>query len=393
MTVAAGATKIRTAPRWQLVGRAGAALTLLVFLWQSPFFVWSDLPRVGTYLVQQGFVVAWMLLVTSFTRTVPLRTLATYWFVGVFPVMAFALLVDRPLEAMLDGGKLVSAYLGPLVEDLIKPLPVLAFFAYRARRGGWQLSPTDGLLLGLVVGAGFAFHEDAGYGRVWGGGFGDTSWSVLFPTVGEFRGDVLPGHDVMTALVGLAIGFAFFYRRYKFAWVLPVVTWLVVLIEHVTGNLADLAGNLPRPAEVIRMLILGGQGVAALLVGGIVAAVILEWRVLRSITERDPLFPPIRFEKFTDTFKERTRASLRRIQAMLAYVHQRRSVYYSVWAARDLAPVTLQEMASTLFGLGREAGVSVEETFEEYDRIEQPAPTEAPSASPPEPAAPNPAPG
>jgi RsiW-degrading membrane proteinase PrsW (M82 family) len=393
MTAGTAATTIRNAPRWQVVGRAGVALTLLVFLWQSPFFVWSDLSRVGTYLVQQGFVVAWVLLVTSFTRTVPLRTVATFWFVGVFPVMALALLVDRPLEAMLDGGKLVSAYLGPLVEDLIKPLPVLALFAYRARRGGWQLSPTDGLLLGLMVGAGFAFHEDAGYGRVWGGGFGDTSWSFLFPTVGEFRGDVLPGHDVMTALVGLAIGFAFLYRRYRFAWVLPLVTWLIVLIEHVTGNLADLAGNLPRTAEVIRMLTLGGQGVVALLVGGTAAAVILELRVLRTVTERDSLFPPIRIGEFTEVLQQRSRAGVSRVQAMLAYVHQRRSVYYSVWAARDLAPATLDEMASTLYGFGREAGVPVEQTFEEYDRIEHPASTEAPSVSPPEAASPNAAPG
>ena len=359
-------------------------MTLLVFLWQSPFFVWSDPPRVGTYLVQQGYVVAWVLLVTSFTRTVPLRTLATFWFVGVFPVMALALLIDRPMEALVDGGELASSYLGPLVEDLIKPLPVLVLFAYRLKRGTWQLSATDGLLLGLMVGAGFSFHEDAGYGRTWGGGFGDTSWSFLFPTVGEFRGDVLPGHDVMTALVGLAIGFAFFCRKYRFAWVMPVVVWLVVLTEHVTGNLADLAGNLPRAAEVIRTLILGGQGVAGLLVAGIVAAVILEWRALRSITERDPLFPSIRFKEFTSILKQPSRAGLLRFQAMRVYVRQRRSLYYSVWTQQPLAPAASQEMAAILFGLGREADVPVDETFREYDRIDQPPPSEPLSPAPSE---------
>ncbi|MGH2384836.1 MAG: hypothetical protein ACRDGB_07295, partial [Candidatus Limnocylindria bacterium] len=84
--------------RSALIWRAAGAATLLIFLWQWPFFIGTDFARVWSYLLHHGYILAWMLLVTSFTRTVPLRTLATLWFVGVFPVMALTLLVARPMD-------------------------------------------------------------------------------------------------------------------------------------------------------------------------------------------------------------------------------------------------------------------------------------------------------
>lgn len=363
MALTAGTTV--SPQRLALIWRAGAAATLLIFLWQWPFFIGTDFPRVGAYLLHHGYILAWLLLVTSFTRTVPLRTLAAFWFVGVFPVMALNLLIARPMDDLLGGGELAYAYLGPLFEELIKPLPVLAVFAYRARRGGWQLSATDGLLLGFMVGAGFAFHEDAGYGRVWGDGFDATPWNILFPTVGYFRGNLTPYHDTLAAVVGLAIGFAFLYRRYRFAWVVPAAVWLVVLAEHATGNLIGLSGRAPLPAEVIRTVILGGQGVLALLVIGIVVAVVLESRILRTIARRDHVFPPIRLRDFLAVLQQRTNASPSRLQAMRVYVRQRRSLYYTIWTRAHPAE-QLVLAAATLYAVGLEAGVPVEEGLEVY---------------------------
>lgn len=389
MNLGTSAAPISTSRHWPLVWRVAAAATLLIFLWQWPFFLGDgfggfDLGRVWGYAVHHLYVLAWMLLVTSFTRTLPLRTLAAFWFVGVFPVMALILLITRPIDALLSGGDLASSFLGPLLEDLIKPLPVLAFFAYRVWRRNWQLSASDGLLLGFMVGAGTAFHEDAAYDRVWGDGFDGSTWGILLPTLGSSRSALLPGHDTLTALVGLALGLAFLYRRYRYAWVLPLAVWLIVVAEHITGNLADISGALPLPAEIIRRLLFGGQALPALLLIGIVVAVLLESRILRSIGRRDPLFPAIPLRDFVAILQQRTTGWLRRIQAMRVYVRQRRSLYYTVWAEPTLAMDKRLEMAATLYGLAIEAGVPVEKTFSEYDRAEEPAPTEPPAGPPPE---------
>lgn len=381
--------------RWDLVWRVAAAVTLLIFLWQWNFFLGNTFgglvpERVWGYAVHHAYILAWLLLVTSFTRTVPLRTLASFWFVGVFSVMALTLLFTEPINDLFAGGQLSSAFFGPLVEDLIRPLPVLALFAYRAWRGGWQLSATDGLLLGFVVGAGFAFHEDAGYNRVWGGGW-DAPWGVLLPTLGASRSALLPGHDTLTALVGLAIGFAFLYRRYRFAWAVPLVVWLIVFAEHTTGNLADISGALPLPAQIIRSLLLGGAALPALLIIGIVAAVLLESRILRTVAGRDALFAPIPLRNFIAELQQRSTGWLRRIQAKRVYVRQRRSLYYTIWAEPIRSADFKQRLttaAATMFGLGIEAGVPVEKTFIEYGNELDSPPAEGaapPAAAPADP--------
>ncbi|MEP7081508.1 MAG: PrsW family glutamic-type intramembrane protease [Chloroflexota bacterium] len=376
--------------RWGLIWRAAAALTLLIFLWQWPFFLGDgfggfDLGRVWGYAVNHLYVLAWMLLVTSFSRTLPLRTVAAFWFVGVFPVMALILLVTRPIDALLGGGELASSFLGPVIEDLIKPLPVLAFFAYRVWRRNWQLSASDGLLLGFVVGAGTAFHEDAAYDRVWGDGFDGSTWGLLLPTIGSSRSALLPGHDVLTALVGVALGIAFVYRRYRYAWVLPLAVWLIVVAEHITGNLADISGALPLPAEIIRTVLFDGQALPALLLIGIVVAVLLDSRILRSVGRRDGLFPAIPLRDFVALLQQRTTGYLRRIQAMRVYVRQRRSLYYSIWGGPPVTAANVQEMGTILYGLGVQAGVPLEQTFAAYERAADASPeppaTPAPSTA------------
>ncbi len=322
---------------------------------------------------------AWMLLVTTFTRTLPLRTLAAFFFVGVFTVMAVDLAIARPIHALVGRGPLASSYLSPLIEELVKPLPVVGYLAYCMWRRAWRPSATDGLLLGYVVGAGFGIHEDAAYGRVWGEGFG-RGWSMLFPTIADFRGGTLPYHDVMNASVGLALGIAFLYRRYRAVWAVPAVVWLLVLAEHVTGNLRDISGRAPGWASFIRGFLREGELIMPVLVAGIVVAVVLEWRILRSIARQDPLFPEIPVMSFVNALRPRTTSGLRRLQAMRVYARSRRSVYYTVWSEPTLAVEKRNEMAATLYVLGIEAGAPVDKTFAEYDRVAEAPPTDASAA-------------
>jgi RsiW-degrading membrane proteinase PrsW (M82 family) len=365
VTVTDAAIAATTASSWaarrQLVWWIAAAATLLIFLWQWPFFIGTDLPRVATYALQHGYILAWMLLITSFTRTVSLRTLTAFWFVGVFPVMALVLAITRPIDELLDGGELAYAYAGPLVEELGKALPIVLLFGYRIWRGGWQLSATDGLLLGFMVGAGFAFHEDAGYDRVWGEGFGATPWSVAFPTLGYFRGAVLPYHDMLAALVGLSIGFGFLFRRYRLAWSVPVAVWSLVLAEHITGNLRDIAGRAAFPADLIRNLLLEGELLPAVLFIGLLAVVFIEWRMLRTAARRDLVFPGVPVSAVVSALRSLSRHGLSRLQAMRIYIRQRRSLHYAILSRAALSPGELDEMAQLLVRVGAEARVRVED--------------------------------
>jgi len=346
--------------RWKIVWLSAAAATLLIFVWQWSFFVGADTPRVVTYALHHGYILAWLLLITAFTRTVALRTLAAFWFVGVFPVMAVVLVISKPIDDLAGGGEIAYAYLGPLVEELAKALPVVLLFGYRVWRTGWQLSASDGVLLGFMVGAGFAFHEDAGYGRTWGEGLGATSWSALFPTLGYFRGATLPYHDILAALVGLSIGFGFLLRRYRLARLLPFAAFLLVLSEHVTGNLRDIAGSVPFPADVIRGVLIGGELLPIVLAIGIVAAVALESGVLRSMARRDRAFHGTSLRQYIgallELLRSRTFASIRRIQALRVYVRLRRALYYALWSG-PLPPQRLDEAALSLSRAASEAGV------------------------------------
>ena len=61
---------------------------------------------------------------------------------------------------------------------------------------------------------------------------------------------------------------------------------------------------------------------------------------------------------------------------MRVYARQRRSVYYTVWSEPTLAADKRNEMAAALYSLGIEAGLPVEETFAEYDRVPEGLPTD-----------------
>jgi len=82
--------------------------------------------------------------------------------------MALALLVEL-VPAMVFGptSALVGMIWVPIVEEVVKLLPVGLFLWFATRGNNRQPAITDGLLLGFAVGAGFAFYEDGlAYGLV-----------------------------------------------------------------------------------------------------------------------------------------------------------------------------------------------------------------------------------
>lgn len=351
-----------SAGRW--IGWAAAALLLVVFLSQLPFFfAWgSHFPL--SYAFNYGWALVVLLVVTSFTRTVSLRLLAAAWFVGVYVVIGAMLLVGLPFATVFGlGAAVIPGFILPLTEELIKPIPILLLFWWVARRGLWQLSATDGMVVGFMIGAGAAFHEDMMFGRVFGSGPGETPLSWLFPTIFSFRGVMGSYHELWLALIGLAIGAAFLLRqRTRLAWILPVAAWLVVFTDHWTWNYI-IDPNAGEPflalATGLRGVLLDGALVPILLVLGLALTLGAELALLRVMGNRDRLFRSVGVETFIGALRDLPQGGWRRLQALREYARLRRAAHYAIWATetRGAAPAA-DVMAARLAGLAIRAGLA-----------------------------------
>lgn len=357
----------------ELLSLGGLALAAAVFLWQLPFFLRGGAGEFLTNLGHHAYVVAWLLVITVLGRTLPLRTLPAAFFVGLFASMAVVLGVGFPLGDLIGKNvRLFDSVVVPLLEESAKGLPVLLFFWWLTRRGAWQPAMTDGLLMGYLVGAGFAIHENAMYGRASGSGFGGSELSLFFPTISEFR--LMPsgrgfsvGHAEWTALLGLSIGAAFFFReRLRWSWLVPVAAFALVSWDHGRVNYivgTPVFGEPDWIYRAIRGLVLDGRLPVYLLLAGTVAAVVTELVVLRRMAGRDRLFRGIPLTVFLGWLQSGSAAGLRLVQAARAYGRARRSVHYTLWRVRprSLDRARVAAMGLMLLRLGERAGLTFAE--------------------------------
>jgi RsiW-degrading membrane proteinase PrsW (M82 family) len=353
---------------WSLIGLIGLLLSLVIFLFQLRFFFSPGLPKAGANLLEHLYVLAWLLVATAFNRTLPVRTLVVFWFVGLYPALSLAVLAGLPVAALFGGnsGFLADVW-APVFEEVIKALPVALYLWLVARRNRWQTAATDGLLLGFAVGAGFAFHEDALAARVSGSGWLASIWSPLLPTIEAsgslFQGAQLTlGHAGWTALVGLALGLAFLYRKYRRAWLMPLVAFGLVILDHGLSNyIGDLGRHsAPLLVSALYALLLRGQLVVIVLLGGIAAALVLEQRMLHWASARDRHFPAIPLSVLRRGLHwPLSWAGLYHLQEVGEYLRSRRAAYYTLWVWRHGGADAERgaEMAATLSTLGLDAGL------------------------------------
>ena len=192
------------------------------------------------------------MLLTTLTRTISVSTVLAFWLVGVYAVFTATLLVGQLIIPLTGNTTAFSAIVASITEETIKVAPVAGFLFMVVRRNRWQTSASDGLLLGYVVGAGFAFHEDVIKRVTSGSGWTATSWSALFPTLLYQSGRPTLGHDGWTALVGVALGVATLLRHHRRARLLPLAALAIVIADH--GTATGLDG---RAAIFLRLFVRG----------------------------------------------------------------------------------------------------------------------------------------
>lgn len=357
--------------RRSLIAGVFAGVTLLLFLLQLPFFLRGGVSNVLEYLAQHLFILLWIGVLTAANRTLPFTTIVMFWLLGVFPIMALDLLIGVPIaEGFGLSRPLAPAFVLPFIEEVLKSLPILLYFAYLVWRRDWQPSATDGLLLGLAIGAGFAFHEDAMFRRVFGEGWTATPLSPLLPTIAGGRLAVggrayLSYHAIEAALNGLAIGTAFLFRRYKLAWLIPPVVWLIVYFDHATFNyLVTPLISLGQADTVLalRTLVLSGLLPPLLLLVGLAVTVVVEQIILFKMGRRDRLFDRVSSWRIASALFPLSRSGIERWNSLRQYARSRRAVHYALWAwgKKSVRVERAMQLGANLFVVGIRGGLPLD---------------------------------
>lgn len=208
-----------------------------------------------------------LILLTTFTRSVPLRTVALMFFSGGV-AMALALGIERVLLAPPLMAPLRNL-LVPFLEETIKLIP-LFFYLYRVRKFTlWTVGVSDTMLMGAALGAGFAFVFDA-YRHI------HQPWQhhphvQWLPTADMIAGLYLSvGHAVLGAIAGTSVGIALLIINKRKTALIPIligVSWCI--FDHAASlnflNANSIVGNF------FKMLTL--KGFASVYIFGLSVAV------------------------------------------------------------------------------------------------------------------------
>ena len=361
--------------RQRLFGTPAAAilhgsllLAALVFLLSVPYFTRDGSEEFFENVFQHAYVFILLMAVTVLGRTLPLRMLAAFFFFGMFTSVLVVQGIGNPLADMVGSGRMLDSVLVPLLEEGAKALPIALVFLVLVRRG-WQPSITDGLMLGFVLGAGQAIHEDALYVRAYGDGLGEGGLNLIFPTIGtqstlsrvEVNGFY---HSGWGSLIGLAIGASFMLRRFRWAPLIAIAAFVVAVFDHGIGNFIIINRSL-EGAGPLWTLNLDGRLAVYLLIVGIAAAVVGEVLIQRRMARVDRTYVGLSTASVLGNLSGGL-AGLLRIQAARVYVRARRALHYLLWADRamkDPRPLILQ--ALRIETAASEAGVPISLTVEE----------------------------
>jgi RsiW-degrading membrane proteinase PrsW (M82 family) len=266
---------------------------------------------------RRGFVVVlWMYYVlVQFWLLCRSRTLT--W--RAYSLAFVAGLVLAPLIGLLEN--VVAAALGwPMpdpratvwvsgpVEETLKLLPLGAVLAL-ARRRAARLAVVDHILLAAAGGVAFQYVEDVIRRLVYrpslltillGGDNTQTRYGLLSLFPGWFETATTPtarfaGHAVTSALIGAGIGLAVHLRPRlgPRVYALPVGLWVAQSLAHTLYNAAAVGQEGIVPGWLLALYRVWGSGhlERPLLVVLLLAALAVDYRGLRAVTDRLPALP------------------------------------------------------------------------------------------------------
>jgi RsiW-degrading membrane proteinase PrsW (M82 family) len=264
--------------------RAIAAVVVVAAMWRGLTFDSPDDGFVET-LVAHGWVLVWLgALGLLVGRSLPARRLVGFLLTGFFLVPILVKLAHGPLTGLVgEDTNWATAAVVPVLEELMKAIPLIALLLGTRRDPSRSLSVLDFGLAGFAVGAGFAIHEDLLWERTLVGGF-EGLGGILAPSI-VVDPLLVVGHAGWTALVGLGIGFAVVHRGRGPVWLVAVVGASLAVADHAAAN---FRGDVD-----VRAWLLDGRLAVIALGLATVAAVISGRAVQVWATKRDGVFPPV----------------------------------------------------------------------------------------------------
>jgi RsiW-degrading membrane proteinase PrsW (M82 family) len=253
--------------------------------------VWLCYDAPGPFAREAYFVVE-LLLLTIGTRTVAWGMALSGLSLGIGVAAPAVVFIGTGLSAIgLDPSDVdfTSWAIVPVLEEAIKLLPV-AYLAWQyERRAKASFNPSDFLLIGCAVGAGFAMVENAQLVVHDPGVLRDMALqygpSLLVPGAWGETGFV--GHAAATGLIAAGYGVSVSLRRSGRAIgrLVLIAPFLYIVMEHMLANLrvttgSDLALALGN-GRLTPWLFLVMAGVAIVLDGRAAALVLTRSRILR----------------------------------------------------------------------------------------------------------------
>lgn len=293
-----------------------------------------NLPAISVWSVPFLLMIS---VVTLPWRSVTWKMIGGFFMLGFGPVFALSVLggslsssgaVGDFLDDVLvsvDITNVTQDFIAPVVEELVKVLPLLILFWWK--RLGWRdtTGPLDYAVLAGATGAGLAFAEDIfvylaqgldgpsaniyglGLGPVYGGlvGAGDPGFSLtghstfadvgsfFYPEMQDLFGVVWSGHGALALGIGLALGLAVWLRREtgNRLWIaLPFVVCFWAVWEHIMGNWYGGAGCSAggKVLCTVAAVDLRGRIFPTVLLAAFVYVAYTSGRVLRSHRLNDP---------------------------------------------------------------------------------------------------------
>jgi RsiW-degrading membrane proteinase PrsW (M82 family) len=285
----------------QLVFWTGAGFWVLLLLWSTG-------PAGIRALRNELVFLAGLIVLSSATRSVNIREVASLFFLGGFTMgLAYLLSPVLPSYPLRD-------FVAPPIEEFLKIAPVLyVLWRWRTTRT-WTLGVTDVLLMAAASGAGFSLVEDA-FIR----GSPGVSW---LPTTVLHGNNLDAGHAIWTAVAGATIGFALFFREKKVpALALGASGFVVAVFDHIQHNYGvDSHGAFERSMQFV-----AGNGWAFIdvFVVLVVAAVLFDLYVTLGTL---PRVPELKLPPFG--------GNLENLKAQWAFLVGRRALAYLLFRYR-----------------------------------------------------------
>jgi hypothetical protein len=218
------------------------------------------------------YFLLFFVLLFSISRTISLRKLFIFFYIGVLLNIVIIFLQyiilplhipDSPLLGLWSDKNSIYhlSISGPILEDSFKFLPLLVYYLIvRKKKTLKSFSISDWILMGLAVGLGAGFGEDLmrisrDFGHVFEDKFNwfwPSHWyDFLWPTTARdgyffFFNKLLPfmsyDHSTATAAMGLAFGLALHQTekknlKSKLVWALIPFTLFWAMMIHGLGNL------------------------------------------------------------------------------------------------------------------------------------------------------------